>query len=189
MMFLRILGMGALYGLGFALVKTLFPSPIILMTLSNSNSSEGNLTFLAFIYMGVGLLAGLIATPIYGGYLSLRRRAAEKSSKEQPAFFAPRFTLSLYLSMLMGLVSGLLTIGAYASGILPPGGVLDPLKLVRESNFAPGTPLLFAWAIARDLLPAGLVGLFLSPIGGGLLAKLRGVDNSAVQRSYEEFES
>jgi hypothetical protein len=185
MILLRLLGLGAIYGLGFALVKTLFPSPIILMTLSGGSSSEGNLTFLALVYMGVGLIAGLVVTPIFGVYLMARRRAA---GGEQTASFAPRFTLSLFLSLLMGVVSGVLTIAAYGTGLLPPGGVLDPLELVRNSNFSPGTPLLYAWTIARDLLPAGLVGLFLAPIGGGLLARLRGVDGPPVQRSYEEFE-
>lgn len=184
MILLRLLGLGAIYGLGFALVKTLFPSPIILMTLSGGDSSEGNLTFLALVYMSVGLIAGLVATPIFGGYLAVRRR----STGEQTASFAPRFTLSMFLAMFMGVISGVLTLVAYATGLLPSGGVLDPLKLVRTSNFSPGTPLLYAWAIVRDLLPAGLVGLFLSPIGGGLLAKLRGVDGPPVQKSYEEFE-
>lgn len=182
--FLRLLGLGLVYGLGFALVKTLFPSPIILMTLSGGGSSEGNLTNLALVYMGVGLVAGLITTPIFGGFLITRRRTAGVQTES----FAPRFTLSLYLALFMGVVSGVLTLLAYYSGLLPSGGVLDPLKLIRNSNFAPGTPLLYAWTIARDLLPAGLVGLFLSPIGGGPLARLRGLDGPPVQRSYEEFE-
>ena len=182
--FLRLLGLGLVYGLGFALVKTLFPSPIILMTLSGNSSSEGNLTFLALVYMGVGLVAGLIATPLFGGFLIMRRRA----TGEQTASFAPRLTLSLYLALFMGVISGVLTLLAYYSGLLPGGGVLDPLKLIRSSNFSPGTPLLYAWTIARDLLPAGLVGLFISPVSGGLLARLRGVDGPHTQRSYEEFE-
>ena len=72
----------------------------------------------------------------------------------------------------MGVISGLFTLLAYATGILPTGGVLDPLKLIRSSNFPTGTPLLIAWTLARDLLPAGLTGLFLSPLGGGALQRL-----------------
>ena len=164
MIFARLLGIGAAYGLGFMLIKSLFPAPVVLLMLQGGSSSEGNLAVLALVYMGVGLLAGLIAAPLFGGVLLLRRGNTPSSSS--------RLTLSLALALLMGLISGLLTLLAYAIGILPTGGVLDPLKLIESSNFPTGTPLLIAWTLARDLLPAGLTGLFLSPIGGGALQRL-----------------
>jgi hypothetical protein len=85
----------------------------------------------------------------------------------------------------MGVISGLLTLGAYATGILPAGGVLDPLHLIRSSNFPPGTPLLVAWTIARDLLPAGLTGLFLSPVSGGILQRIYAAGRPPEQKHYE----
>jgi hypothetical protein len=93
--------------------------------------------------------------------------------------------LSLALALLMGLISGLLTLLAYATGILPTGGVLDPLKLIKSSNFPTGTPLLIAWTLARDLLPAGLTGLFLSPIGGGALQRLYAAERPPQQKRYD----
>lgn len=182
--FLRLMGVGALYGFGFALIKSLFPSPIILLAFSNAPTGEGSAATLVLVYMGAGLLAGFIAALIFGGVLLARRGSVD----ENVPSYGPRFTLSMGLALLMGLISGLLMIGAYASGILPAGGVLDPLKLIRASNFSPGTPLLVAWTIARDLLPAGLTGLFLSPIGGGLLVRLYAADRPPVQRTYEDFE-
>jgi hypothetical protein len=177
--FFRLLGLGAAYGLGFMLVKSLFPSPIILLVLQGGQSSEGNLTTLALVYMGAGLLAGLIAAPLFGGILLLRRGSGHASSGTS------RLSLSLALALLMGLISGLLTIGAYATGILPTGGVLDPLRLIKDSNFPTGPPLLVAWTIARDLLPAGLTGLFLSPLGGGMLQRLYAADRPHEQKRYE----
>src|SRR3712207_8514478 len=112
------------------LIKSLFPTPIILLMLQGGGSSEGDLTTLALVYMGVGLLAGLIAAPLFGGILLLRRGSGSSSSS--------RLTLSLALALLMGVISGLLTIGAYATGILPTGGVLDPLRLIRSSTFPTG---------------------------------------------------
>jgi hypothetical protein len=85
----------------------------------------------------------------------------------------------------MGVISGLLTLGVYAWGILPGGGVLDTLSFVRSSDFAPGTPLLVAWSIARDVLPAGLAGLFLAPLGGGPLFRLYTAGRSPVQKHYD----
>jgi hypothetical protein len=164
MILVRLLGLGAIYGLGFMLIKSLFPTPIVLLMLQGGSSSEGNLTVLALVYMGVGLLAGLIAAPLFGGVLLLRRGDTPSSTS--------RLTLSLALALLMGLISGLLTLLAYATGILPAGGVLDPLKLVKSSVFPTGPPLIIAWTLARDLLPAGLTGLFLSPLGGGALQRL-----------------
>ena len=177
MIFARLLGLGAAYGLGFMLIKSLFPTPIVLLMLQGGSSSDGNLTVLALVYMGVGLLAGLIAAPLFGGVVLLRRGDAPSSGS--------RLTLSLALALLMGLISGLLTLLAYATGILPTGGVLDPLKLIRSSNFPTGTPLLVAWTLARDLLPAGLTGLFLSPIGGGVLQRLYAAGRPPRQKRYD----
>src|SRR5918911_2860219 len=129
MILLRLLGIGAVYGVGFMFVKSLFPEPFVLLILQGGQSSEGNLTALALVYMGVGLLAGLIATPLFGGILLLRRGSGHPSSDTS------RLILSLALGLLMGLISGVLTIGAYVTGILPSGGVLDPLRLIKDSIF------------------------------------------------------
>jgi hypothetical protein len=177
MIFFRLLGVGAAYGLGFMFIKSLFPTPVILLMLQGGQSSEGDLTTLALVYMGVGLIAGLIAAPLFGGILLLRRGSG--------AFSGSQLTLSLALALLMGVISGLLTIGAYATGILPTGGVLDPLRLIRSSNFPTGTPLLVAWTIARDLLPAGLTGLFLSPVSGAMLQRLYAAERPPEQKRYE----
>ena len=183
MILARLLGIGATYGLGFMLIKSLFPTPVVLLMLQGGTSSEGNLTVLALVYMGVGLLAGLIAAPLFGGLLLLRRGSGHGSASYGAS--GSRLTLSLALALLMGLISGLLTLAAYATGILPTGGVLDPLRIIRASNFPTGTPLLVAWAIARDLLPAGLTGLFLSPVSGGLLQRLYAGERPREQRHYE----
>jgi hypothetical protein len=177
--FLRLLGIGAVYGFGFMFVKSLFPEPFALLILQGGDSSEGNLTVLALVYMGVGLISGLVAAPIFGGLLLLRRGSVEGHASSS------RLALSLALALFMGVISGLLTMGAYATGILPTGGVLDPLRLIRASNFPTGTPLLFAWTIARDLLPAGLTGLLLSPVSGGLLQSLYAGDRPREQKHYE----
>ena len=182
MIFIRLLGLGAFYGLGFALIKSLFPSPVILLLFQGGEGGEGNFTQLVVVYMGVGLVAGLIAAPVFGGYLLARRGSIQEDGS---ASLGTRFTLSLGLGLLMGLISGLLTLGVYAWGILPGGGVLDPLSLIRSSNFAPGTPLLVAWTIARDLLPAGLAGLFLAPLGGGPLFNLYTGGRLPAQKHYD----
>lgn len=179
MILLRLLGIGVAYGFGFMFVKSLFPEPFALLILQGGDSSEGNLTVLALVYMGVGLISGLIAAPLFGGILLLRRHGSNHASS------GSRLALSLALALLMGLISGLLTLVAYATGILPTGGVLDPLRIIRASNFPTGTPLLVAWAIARDLLPAGLTGLFLSPVCGGLLQRLYAGERPREQRHYE----
>jgi hypothetical protein len=176
--FFRLLGVGAAYGLGFMFIKSLFPTPVVLLMLQGGESTEGNLTTLALVYMGVGLVAGLIAAPLLGGILLLRRGSGQASS-------GSRLTLSLALALLMGLISGLLTLGAYATGILPTGGVLDPLRLIGSSIHPAGRPLLVAWTIARDLLPAGLTGLFLSPVGDGLLQRLYAAGRPPEQKHYE----
>ncbi len=177
----RLLGLGALYGFSFAIVKSLFPTPIILLLLQSDQSGEGNLTTLGLTYMAAGLIGGLVAAPIYSGLLLVRSGSRVNDSTS----FGTQFTLSLGLALFMGLISGLLIIGAYAIGMLPSGGVLDPLSLVRSSTFAPGTPLLVAWSIARDLLPAGLTGLFLAPIGGGTLHRFYTARRSAGQKHYD----
>jgi hypothetical protein len=188
MILVRLLGLGAAYGLGFMLIKSLFPTPVVLLMLQSGSSSEGNLAVLALVYMGVGLLAGLIAAPLFGGLLLLRRGSGHGSASYGASGYGAsgsRLTLSLALALLMGLISGLLTLLAYATGILPAGGVLDPLELIRNSNFPTGTPLLVAWTFARDLLPAGLTGLFLSPIGGGVLQRLYAAGRPHQQKRYD----
>lgn len=183
MTFTRLLGLGALYGLVFALVKTLFPSPILLLLFQGGESPEGNFVQLVTVYMGVGLIGGIVAAPIFGGFLVARRGSS--SREERSASLGTRFSLSLGLALLMGLISGLLTIGAYAWGVLPSGGVLDIFSLIQSSDFAPGTPLLVAWSIARDLLPAGLTGLFAAPFGGGPLFRLYVGEGPPVQKQYD----
>lgn len=182
MILFRLLGVGLAYGFGFAIIKSLFPTPIILLAFTESSGADGDPLTLTLVYMGVGLLAGLIAAPIFGGVLLLLRG----DGGGHGAFTGLRLTLSLMLAGLMGVISGVLILGVYAAGILPSGGVLDPLKIINASNFSPGTPLLVAWTIARDLLPAGLAGLFLSPVGGGLLMRLYGADRAPVQKVYDE---
>src|ERR671911_759626 len=176
---LRLLWIGAAYGLGFMFVKSLFPEPFVLLILQGGQSSEGDLTTLALVYMGVGLLAGLIAGPLFGGALLLRRGRSERSEGS-----GPRFVLSLALALLTGFISGVLTLIVYATGILPSGGVLDPLRLIGDANHPPGAPLLVAWTIARDLLPAGLAGLFLAPLAGGTLQSLYAAERPPEQKRY-----
>ena len=174
---LRLLGIGAAYGFGFMFIKSLFPEPFVVLILQGGQSSEGDLTTLALVYMGVGLLAGLIAGPLFGGALLLGR-----ASREGPG---PRLILSLALALLTGFISGVLTFIVDAAGILPPGGVLYPLRLIEDSNFPTGVPLLVAWSIARDLLPAGLAGLFLSPLAGGTLQRLYAAERPPQQKRYD----
>ena len=183
MILLRLLGIGVAYGAAFMFVKSLFPEPFVLLIMQGGGSSEGNLTTLALVYMGVGLISGLVAGPIFGGALLLRRGPNEGDRSSS------RLVLSLALAMLIGTISGVLTLLVYAYGILPPGGVLDPLKLVRNSiHSAPGVGLLIAWTIARDLLPAGLAGLFLSPLLGGTLQSLYESGRPPQQRTYDQYE-
>ena len=180
MILLRLLGIGAIYGVGFMFVKSLFPEPFVLLILQGGQSSEGNLTTLALVYMGVGLLAGLIAGPLFGGALLLRRNASAGDHSHRP-----RLILSLALALLTGLISGVLTLLVYATGILPPGGVLDPFKLIGNAIHPAGVPLLVAWTIARDLLPAGLAGLFLSPVAAGTLQRLYAAEHAPEQKHYD----
>ncbi|MGH3087146.1 MAG: hypothetical protein ACRDSJ_07495, partial [Rubrobacteraceae bacterium] len=96
-----------------------------------------------------------------------------------------RFVLSITFALLMGLVSALLIMLAYATNVLQSGGVLDPLEIIGASNFPGGTPLLVAWAIARDLLPAALTGLFLGPLCGGMLQRLYEPEGRPAQKEYD----
>ena len=175
-MFLRLLTMSVAYGLGFMFVKSLFPEPFILLILQEGESSEGNLTVLASVYMASGLLGGLIGGLLIGLWLFIRRGsgAFRAGSYTEPpaASLGLALGMSLGFALLMGLISTLFILGAYTTGVLPSGGVLDPLALIRSSNFAPGTPVLIAWTFARELLPAGLAGLFLAPLGGDFLLRL-----------------
>jgi hypothetical protein len=176
-LYAKLLGIGAVYGFGFTLVKSLFPTPILLLLLAEGPSTEGNLTVLASVYMASGLIGGIIGGPVFG-LLLLRRKGsgAEEGGlsvvRTSGADLWRSLVLSFVFALLIGLISGLLTMAAYQFGILPSGGTLDPLTLIRSSNFSPGYPLLVAWTLARDLLPAMLAGLFLAPFGGGFLYRL-----------------
>jgi hypothetical protein len=194
-LYARLLGIGVVYGFGFTLIKSLFPTPVLLLLFAEGPSTEGNLTLLASVYLASGLIAGVIGGPLFGAIL-LRRKGSgvDVSAPRAISVTGPDLWRSLVLSfvfaMLIGLISGLLTLGAYWFGILPPGGVLDPLTLIRSSNFPPGYPLLVVWSLARDLLPAMLAGLFLSPFGGGFLYRLyasrRPPRDAPRSRSFED---
>jgi len=192
-LYAKLLGIGAIYGLGFTLIKSLFPTPVVLFFMGGP-STEGDLTVLASVYLASGLLAGIVGGPLFGALL-LRRK---DSGNDAPA---PRtmptsgsdlwrsLVLSFVFAMVIGLISGLLIMAAYWFGILPPGGVLDPLALIRSSNFPPGYPLLVIWSLARELLPAMLAGVILSPFGGGFLYRLyasRRPPKNAFQRGSVE---
>lgn len=176
----RLFLIGLVYGVGFMVVKSLFPEPFVLLLFQTGESSEGNLTLVSLVYMGSGLVAGLIAAPIFGGLL-LRGRGSRRNDHSNQT---PRFVLSITFALLMGVISGLLIMLAYATGLLQTGGVLDPLAVIGASNFPSGTPLLVLWTIARDLLPAGLTGLFLAPLAGGMLHKLYTPDGP-LQKEYD----
>ena len=195
-MYARLLGIGIIYGLGFTLIKSLFPTPVILF-FTGGESSEGNLAVLASVYLASGLIAGVIGGPLFGALL-LRRKGSGTGGvgrlsavQTAGADLWRALVLSFALAMLIGLISGLLTMGAYQFGVLPPGGVLDPLRLIRSSNFPPGYPLLVVWSLARDLLPAMLAGVLLAPFGGGFLYRLytsRRPSKGASQRGSIEDE-
>ena len=176
-MYARLLGIGAIYGFGFTLIKSLFPSPVLLLLLTEGPSTEGDLAVLGSVYIASGLIAGIIAGPLFG-VLLLRRRGSGanvggfSAVQSAGADLWRALVLSLVFALLIGLISGLLTMGAYQFGVLPSGGVLDPLRLIRNSNFPTGVPFLVAWALARDLLPAMLAGLLLAPFGGGFLYRI-----------------
>ena len=172
-MYAKLLGFGAAYGFGYTIIKSLFPTPVLLLILSDQPSSEGNLTVLATVYMLSGLIAGVIGGPLFGTFLLRRKGAREPGTF--PVYgsdLGKSLALSFAFAMTIGFISALLTMGAYEFGVLPSGGVLDPLTLIKSSNFSPGYPLLVAWTFARDLLPAMLAGLFLAPFGGNFLYRL-----------------
>ncbi len=194
-LYARLLGIGAIYGFGFTLIKSLFPSPVLLLLLTEGPSTEGDLAVLGSVYLASGLIAGIIAGPLLGALL-LRRRGSETSVgrfsvvQSAGADLWRALVLSVGFALLIGLISGLLTMGAYQFGVLPSGGVLDPLRPIRNSNFPTGVPLLVAWALARDLLPAMLAGLLLAPFGGGFLYRIyasrRLREDTSRNRSFEE---
>ena len=194
-MYARLLGIGAIYGFGFTLIKTLFPSPVLLLLLTEGPSTEGDLAVLGSVYIATGLIAGIIAGPLFGALLLQRRGAGTNvggfsAVQSAGADLWRALVLSLAFALLIGLISGLLTMGAYQFGVLPSGGVLDPLSPIRNSNFPTGVPLLVAWALARDLLPAMLAGLLLAPFGGGFLYRIyasrRPPKETSHSRSFEE---
>jgi hypothetical protein len=177
-LYAKILGIGVVYGFGFMLVKSFFPTPILLFLLADGPSSEGNLTLLASVYLASGLLAGVVGGPLFGAFLLWRRGSGadavgpQRSAPRGSADLWRALVLSFTFAIVIGLISGLLTIGAYWFGILARGGILDPLTLIGNSNHPPGYPLLVVWSLARDLLPAMLAGLFLAPFGGGFLYRV-----------------
>ena len=194
-MYARLLGIGAIYGFGFTLIKSLFPSPVLLLLLTEGPSTEGDLAVLGSVYIASGLAAGIIAGPLFGALLFRRRGSGSNvggfsTVQSAGADLWRALVLSLVFALLIGLISGLLTMGAYQFGVLPSGGVLDPLKPIRNSNFPTGVPLLVAWALARDLLPAMLAGLLFAPFGGGLLYRIyasrRPPRDTPRNRSFEE---
>lgn len=195
-MYAKLLGIGAVYGFGFMIVKSLFPTPVLLLLLSEGPSTEGNLAVLASVYMLSGLLAGIIGGPLFGAFLLWRRgsRTDQLAMRPMPASGSDLWrslVLSLVFAVVIGVISGLLIMGAYGFGILPPGGVLDPLALIQSSNFPAGYPLLVAWALARDVLPAILAGLLLAPFGGGFLYRAyasRRPSEASRSRRVEDFE-
>ena len=195
-MYARLLGIGLVYGLGFTLIKSLFPSPVIFF-FAGGESTEGNLTVLASVYVASGLIAGVVGGPLFGALLLRRKGSGADVGRLSAVLTAGAdlwraLVLSFVFAMLIGLISGLLMMGAYQFGVLPPGGVLDPLRLIRSSNFSPGYPLLVAWTLARDLLPAALAGLILAPFGGGFLYRVYTFRRppkslSSQNRSFEDY--
>lgn len=182
MIFLRLLGLGAAYGVCYMFIKSLFPEPFILLTMQ----SKGHLSFVALTYMGVGLVAGLIAAPLFGSFLLWRGRAAAGEAYE-PRSGMP-LILSLALTLMMGLISAFLILAAYYTGFLPPDKALDPLRLIQSSVFPAGPPVLVAWTFAREQLPADMTGLFLAPVAGKFLLRLYAAGRPPLQKAYDEFE-
>lgn len=183
--------MSVVYGLAFAIIKSIFPSPVILLIFQDgSGGQEGDLTLLASVYMGSGLLGGIMGGVLVGGGFlrgSLLRQPSTLSSMPRSSM-GVGLALSLGFAVLIGVISTLFVFASYLAGLLPLGGVLDPVSLVRSSNFPPGTPLLIAWTFARDLLPAGLTGLFLAPLGTNTLLRLYYTKRPVPRRSPEDEE-
>src|ERR687893_2974757 len=75
-LYAKMLGIGVVYGFGFMLVKSLFPTPILLFLLADGPSSEGDLTVLASVYLASGLLAGVVGGPLFGTVLLPRNKGS-----------------------------------------------------------------------------------------------------------------
>ncbi len=194
-LYAKLLGIGAVYGFGFTLIKSIFPFPVLLF-FAGGQSTEGDLTVLASVYLASGLIAGIVGGPVFGVALLWRKGfgmevGGSSAVRTSGSDLWRSLVLSLVFALVIGLISGLLIIGAYWFGILPPGGILDPLRLIRSSNFSPGYPLLVAWTLARDLFPAALAGLFLAPFGGGFLYRVyasgRPPEDTSRNRPFEDF--
>lgn len=183
MSLLRLLGLGAIYGFGFMVVKSIFPEPFALLLFQGEQSSGENLTVVSLTYILSGLAAGVISAPLLSALLRLKRGPAASFSS-----VFPQLTLSLALAVLMGVISALIILASYSYGLLQTGGALDPLSLIESSNFAPGTPILVAWTIARELLPAGLAGLLLAPVGGTRLLRLYNTGRQPAQKPYDHWD-
>lgn len=180
--FARFLGIGAMYGVGYAIIKGLFPQPFLLLV-----GQGGDLTRIAAVYMLTGLLAGIIGGPLFGALLLLRGGEVLRGP-DPPQRIGLALGLSFGFALLIGLISGLLVFGAHFSGILPSNSAVDPVGLIRSSNFPPGIPLLIAWTFAWEILPAMLTGLLLAPFGGNSLYRLYTANRPAPQsRSFEDY--
>ena len=122
-MYARLLGIGAIYGFGFTLIKSLFPSPVLLLLLTEGPSTEGDLAVLGSVYIASGLIAGIIAGPLFG-VLLLRRRGSGTNAggfsavQSAGADLWRALVLSLVFALLIGLISGLLTMGVGLGALL-----------------------------------------------------------------------
>jgi hypothetical protein len=145
-MLVRLLGLSFAYGLGFTLIKSLFPSPVILMIMYEGETSEGDLGTLALVYMASGLIGGIVGGMLFG--LALLGRKALRGGFGGNAPRIPRSAaglsmglglgLSLGMAAVISIISTLLTVSAYQFGLLPSGGVLDPLTLIHPLDLCPG---------------------------------------------------
>src|SRR4028118_1021803 len=121
-LYARLLGIGAIYGFGFTLIKSLFPSPVLLLLLTEGPSTEGDLAVLGSVYLASGLIAGIIAGPLFG-VLLLRRRGSGtnvggfSAVQSAGADLWRALVLSLVVGWLDGLVSAPLTRGASSLGL------------------------------------------------------------------------
>ena len=180
MILLRLLGIGVAYGLAFTFVKSLFPEPFVLLIMQGGGSSEGDLTTLALVYMGVGLISGLIAAPIFGGALLLRRGRGEDGGS------GSRLILSLALAMLTDVVTALLDVPELdrVSVVSPDDDVLSLASALGASPIAESANVRgLNQALARALSA-------MSPQPGGLhvvLGDLPEIDARDVQRLLAEL--